>query len=68
MTSSLAGVWLHIALDAPLYEDMTFFYPLPGNPFLGLVDDPIIYSLCFFSGLAGVAMYVLYLRGGTSGV
>jgi len=37
--TSFFGVYFHILLDAFLYEEMNPFYPIKGNPFLGLFSS-----------------------------
>ena len=60
LVAALLGTWSHVLLDAPLYGEMRPFYPLGGNPFLG-VDLYLglgVYRFCFLSGVVGVALFV----------
>ena len=58
--SSLIGSWSHIFLDSLMHADMKPFWPFSGlNPFLGVADLFIIYSL---TGIAVLAVIFLYLR------
>lgn len=68
LVSALMGTWLHVLLDAPLYGDLRPFYPLGGNPLLG-VDLYLglgVYRFCLLFGVVGVALFVsrfLWARG-----
>lgn len=59
--TSLFGVYSHIFLDSFLYGEMNPFYPLDGNPFLGLVSINGIYWFCIISFLLGLALYAYRL-------
>lgn len=56
------GTGLHVLLDAPLYADITPFYPITTNPFNNPSLTPEIYSLCVWMGAFG-AIYYLGLSG-----
>ena len=55
--SGLLGVWLHVILDAMLYDEMKPFYPLPGNPFLGILDLKTVYIICTLFFIPASVMY-----------
>ena len=60
LVAALLGTWTHVLLDAPLYGDLRPFYPLGGNPLLG-VDLYLglgVYRFCLLSGVGGVALFV----------
>jgi membrane-bound metal-dependent hydrolase YbcI (DUF457 family) len=57
--SGLLGVWLHVIFDAMLYDEMKPFYPLPGNPFLGILDLKTVYILCTLFFIPASVMYYL---------
>ncbi len=59
--ASLIGTYSHVFLDSFLYAEMNPFYPLLGNPFLGLLSTQFTYGLCIASGLLGLAVYAGYL-------
>jgi membrane-bound metal-dependent hydrolase YbcI (DUF457 family) len=54
--ASLAGIYLHILLDARMHLDIRPFYPFDFNPFLGSgsllgLDVTMMCVWCFFGGL-----------------
>ncbi len=65
LVAARLGTWTHVLLDAPLYGDLRPFYPLGGNPLLG-VDLYLglgVYRFCLLPGVAGVALFVArYIR------
>jgi membrane-bound metal-dependent hydrolase YbcI (DUF457 family) len=58
LLSGILGVWLHILVDAPLYQDIRPFYPLSANPLLNIVSTETVYG---FSGLLFLPALVMYL-------
>jgi len=56
------GTGLHVLLDAPLYADITPFYPIVTNPFYNPALTTDIYSMCVWMGAFGI-MYLLGLLG-----
>jgi hypothetical protein len=64
ITGALAGAWLHVLLDAPLYGDVHPFAPLSAaNPLLGVVSPTVVYGGCAVAGLAGTGLYGVHLHG-----
>ncbi len=61
LVSSLIGTNFHVLLDQFLYPEMTPFYPISGNPLLGMFDITTIYSLCIFMFILGVPLYAIHL-------
>ncbi|NWG08895.1 MAG: metal-dependent hydrolase [Nitrososphaerales archaeon] len=59
--TSLFGVYSHVFLDSFLYGEMRPFYPLDGNPFLGLASTSQIYWFCIVSFLLGLILYAYRL-------
>jgi membrane-bound metal-dependent hydrolase YbcI (DUF457 family) len=59
LVSSIAGVSLHVLLDAPLYSDILPFYPFPTNPLYMLVSSSTIYTFCTISFIFGLCLYLL---------
>jgi len=57
--ASLVGVYFHIFLDSFLYVEMIPFYPLLGNPFLGVVSSGSVYMFCVIAGLFGIVSYAI---------
>ncbi len=52
------GTGLHVSLDAPLYAEITPFYPLTANPLYNPTLTPEIYSLCLWMGAFGILYYL----------
>ncbi len=59
--TSFSGVYFHLLLDSFLYKEMNPFYPLEGNPFLGLFTSQQIYLFCSLSFLVGASLYLIRL-------
>lgn len=59
--SSILGAYSHIFLDSFLYPEMNPFYPLLGNPFIGIASEYItymtVYGLCGLLFLIGMILY-----------
>lgn len=60
--TSLFGVYSHIFLDSPLYQEIKPFYPLDFNPMYRTISASSIYLLCILSFLAGFILYVYRIR------
>jgi membrane-bound metal-dependent hydrolase YbcI (DUF457 family) len=56
--AALLGTNLHVLLDSFLYPEMNPFFPLLGNPFLGLVTYGQILLFCFVGFVAAIPLYV----------
>lgn len=60
--TSLFGAYSHIFLDSLLYPEMNPFYPLEGNPFVGVASEYVgyeaVYGLCGLSLLIGLIIYI----------
>jgi len=52
------GTGLHVLLDAPLYADITPFYPITTNPLYEPSLTLEIYSLCVWMGAFGIIYYL----------
>ena len=57
--SCLIGTNSHVLLDSFIYPEMNPFFPIMGNPFLGLISTAAIYQFCLICGIAGIIVYVL---------
>jgi len=57
--ASIVGTFSHILLDSLLYPEMNPFYPLIGNPFVGIFQFTFVYNTCVFLGLQGFGVYVV---------
>ncbi|MCW3978384.1 MAG: hypothetical protein NWF12_01425 [Candidatus Bathyarchaeota archaeon] len=70
LKTSVIGVWIHVLLDALLYPEMRLFYPIAGNPLLGLVPSQTVTTFCVASFLLSLPVYLVrvYLVGRRRGV
>lgn len=59
LSAGLVGTYSHVLLDSFLYAEMNPFYPLMGNPFLGIIVSSVVYNFCIFAGFAGLLLYVI---------
>ncbi len=57
--SSIFGTYSHVLMDSFLYPEMNPFFPILGNPFLGLVSAAIIYQFCLYCGIVGLFVYLI---------
>ncbi|OQX21001.1 MAG: hypothetical protein BWK75_04115 [Candidatus Altiarchaeales archaeon A3] len=56
--ASFAGIYGHLLLDSFMHGDMNPFWPILGNPLLGMISDSLILELCVFGFLAGGVIYI----------
>lgn len=61
LAGALLGVIIHITLDAFIYDYLTPFFPLEGNPFYGWFTKVQIEDFCKGSFIVGGIFYVLRL-------
>jgi len=59
--AALVGAYSHIVLDAFLYPEMQPFWPLIGNPFLGLVSSLAIYLFCVLCFIIAIPIYIIQI-------
>lgn len=59
LAATLFGTYSHVLLDSFLYAEMNPFFPVPGNPFLGLVASAAIYQFCLYCGAIGALLYIV---------
>ncbi|UCE10702.1 MAG: hypothetical protein JSW61_01860 [Candidatus Thorarchaeota archaeon] len=57
LVASLFGTYSHVFMDSFIYWEMNPFYPILGNPFLGLIATGVIYQFCLYCGIIGVLLY-----------
>ncbi|MFW9806630.1 MAG: hypothetical protein ACFFFK_07875 [Candidatus Thorarchaeota archaeon] len=57
--ASFIGTYSHVLLDSFLYAEMNPFFPLLGNPFLGILGFGFVYSLCIGLGIIGFFVYLI---------
>ena len=58
---ALLGAYSHILLDAFLYPEMQPFWPLLGNPFLGLVSSSSVYLFCILCFVLAIPVYIFQI-------
>ncbi|MFX1368696.1 MAG: hypothetical protein ACFFAY_08875 [Promethearchaeota archaeon] len=61
LISSVIGTYSHVLLDSFLYAEMNPFFPLLGNPLLGLIEAATIYQFCVYCMMFGLVIYALRL-------
>mgnify|MGYP000571886920 CR=1 FL=1 len=61
IASGIIGTASHVLLDSPLYHDIKPLYPLITNPLYNPQLTPIIYSICIYLGLLGLALYIILI-------
>ncbi len=61
LSTSLAGVWLHVMLDAFLYPEIQLLYPLDWNPLLNLVPYSLVIDFCTASFPAAAFVFLIRL-------
>jgi membrane-bound metal-dependent hydrolase YbcI (DUF457 family) len=59
IAAGFVGTYSHVFLDSLLYVEMNPFFPIMGNPFLGLFLIEAVYTFCVIAGFVGFAAYVL---------
>ncbi|MHA1740961.1 MAG: DUF4184 family protein [Candidatus Thorarchaeota archaeon] len=57
LLSALAGTYSHVFLDSFLYPEMFPFFPVAGNPFLGMLPTPLAYEICVVLGVIGLVVW-----------
>jgi len=57
--AGVLGGWLHVLFDAVLYAEMNPFFPLNGNPFLGLMGYSTMYLLCALLAIPALLIYLV---------
>lgn len=58
--SGLIGSYSHVALDAIMHSDVQPYYPVSlENSYLNFVSIETLHSLCIYSGVAGLCIFVL---------
>jgi len=59
ISASIIGTYFHVLLDSFLYAEMNPFFPLLGNPFLGILAEGFVYTLCLVFAFVGFIAYML---------
>lgn len=59
LPASIIGTYSHVLLDSFLYPEMNPFFPLIGNPFVGILAGGFVYNLCLILGFVGFFVYLL---------
>ncbi len=56
--SGILGFWLHVFIDSFMHRDMSPFYPLAFNPFVGIISNQLVYVL---SAVSFIPVFIIYL-------
>ena len=59
LPASFIGVYSHVFLDSFIYSEMNPFFPLIGNPFIGILMVSDVYNWCIYLGLLGLGVFIL---------
>ncbi|PIP22742.1 MAG: hypothetical protein COZ91_02835 [Candidatus Nealsonbacteria bacterium CG_4_8_14_3_um_filter_39_7] len=59
LLTSFFGVYSHVLIDSFMHKGMEPFFPLEGNPFLGLFSLSQVTDFCLWSFLFGLLIYFL---------
>lgn len=60
LTGAFAGTWSHVLFDSIMHHDMLPLNPWSAdNALLGLLSIDGLYRACFFSGLLGLALWLV---------
>ena len=59
LPASFIGTYSHVFLDSFVYLEMNPFFPIIGNPFIGVFPSIFIYSSCIYLGLLGFGVYII---------
>lgn len=62
LISGVLGVWLHILLDAPIYDDIRPFWPIKANPLFWIISDNTAYRFAIVMFLPALVLYWIALR------
>jgi membrane-bound metal-dependent hydrolase YbcI (DUF457 family) len=58
---TIIGAYSHIILDGFLYSEMQPFWPILGNPFLGLVSSSSVYLFCVICFIIAIPLYIIQI-------
>ncbi|MFH2112376.1 MAG: hypothetical protein ABIJ47_14085 [Candidatus Bathyarchaeota archaeon] len=59
VVSAVLGVWMHVAIDAFMYSDLSLLYPYHVNPFLGLLSPSTVSNVGLVSYPLAIIVYLL---------
>ncbi|MFW9832023.1 MAG: metal-dependent hydrolase [Candidatus Thorarchaeota archaeon] len=59
--AALIGVYSHVILDAFLYPEMQPFWPLLGNPFLGLISSSAVFLICILCFVTAIPVFIFQI-------
>ena len=54
---ALVGAWSHVFLDSFMHYDITPFWPILENPFLGVISNQINYNITIIGFGIGIVVY-----------
>lgn len=53
---------IHVLFDAMIYPEMIPLIFILENPFFGLLNTSVIYSICIFGAVIGLLEYILSIK------
>ncbi|HUV35154.1 MAG TPA: hypothetical protein VMW22_09465, partial [Candidatus Desulfaltia sp.] len=59
VVSAVLGVWMHVAMDAFMYSDLSLLYPYQVNPLLGLLSPSTVSNVGLVSYPIAIIVYLL---------
>jgi membrane-bound metal-dependent hydrolase YbcI (DUF457 family) len=59
--AAIIGAYSHIILDGFLYPEMQPFWPILGNPLLGLVSSSSVYLFCVLCFIIAIPVYIIQI-------
>ncbi|CEG12741.1 conserved membrane hypothetical protein [groundwater metagenome] len=59
--ASFVGVYAHLILDSFMHSDMDPFWPIEGNPLLGIISNSLSFDICIAGFFVGIAIYLFRL-------
>lgn len=59
VVSAVLGVWMHVAMDAFMYSDLSLLYPYQVNPLLGLLSPSTVSNVGLVSYPLAIIVYLL---------
>jgi len=59
VASAVLGAWMHVAMDAFMYSDISILYPYQANPLLGLLSPSTVSNVGLVSYPLAIIVYLL---------
>jgi len=58
---AFVGIYAHLLQDSFMHSDMNPFWPIEGNPLLGIISNSLNYELCIAGFFVGIVIYIFHL-------